>query len=141
MTARFKDNPKVRVFNMGLSNRTHTANFFVNETSSSIYEPSDTTEQVSMVDVCQFATENNIERIDLMSVNTEGSEYDILPRLLDSGFINNIETIQIQFHLFDSPKYVQARSDIVKRILETHRTKYSFPFTWECFSKKEINRR
>ena len=139
ISARFQNNPKVRVFNQGLSNKTYMTDFFVNGAGSSIYETSETKNQVQMVDVCQFFTENKIGKIDLMSVNTEGSEYDILPRLLDSGLIKQIENIQIQFHLFDQPRYVQARSDIVRRILETHKTKYSFLYTWECFSNKTVS--
>ena len=135
LVERFKGNSKVRAFNFGLSNKSSTATISVNGSGSSVHIEGEASEKIQLVDVCKFIARENIQRIDLMAVNIEGSEYELLPRILDSGLLEKVETIQIQFHLYDEPRYVRARAEIVKRILESHRIKFSFPFTWECFSK------
>jgi FkbM family methyltransferase len=135
---RFKGNSKVRAFNFGLSDKSSSATISVNGAGSSVHISGEVGEIIQLVDVCEFIARENIQKIDLMTVNIEGSEYELLPRILDSGLMEKIGTIQIQFHLFDEPRYVQARAEIVKRILESHRVKFSFPFTWECFSKSTI---
>ena len=40
----------------------------------------------------------DIEKIDLLKLNIEGSEYDLLEKLLKSGLISTIDKLQIQFH-------------------------------------------
>lgn len=135
ISSRFRANKKVKVCNFGLADRSYEADFYLNENGSSVFPVAQTATKVKMIDICQFVSDNNIEKIDLMTINIEGGEYDLLPRVLETGLINKIETLQIQFHMFDQSEFVKKRKEIVEQILATHRVKYSFPFTWECFSK------
>ena len=43
---------------------------------------------------------SSLEIVDVMKINTEGSEYELLTRLIETGDIKKIKYIQVQFHSF-----------------------------------------
>jgi len=77
-----------------------------------------------------FLLETPSPRVDLMKMNIEGDEYDLLPAMINSGFISNIKRLQVQFHLFD-PKMITARDRIQSELQKTHECAWAFPFVWE----------
>ena len=79
--------------------------------------------------------QNKIERIDLMKMNIEGGEYDLLDHLIETGFIRNIENIQVQFHDF-VPEAKQRMMKIQKELSKTHRLTYQYIFVWENWRRK-----
>ena len=68
---------------------------------SSVYRKARVRETIEIMNVVELFTKYNIENIKLMKVNIEGGEYELLPRLIESGFIKRIRNIQIQFHEID----------------------------------------
>jgi len=71
-----------------------------------------------------------LDKIDLLKINIEGGEYDVLPCLIDSGWINNIRNIQVQFHNF-VPDAENKRNEIIKKLSKTHRQTWCYEFIWE----------
>ena len=79
--------------------------------------------------------ELEINSIDLLQMNIEGGEYSILEGLLDAGLADKVHTFLIQFHYYGEFP-VLRRDKILERFSETHTAKFSYPFVWECWSKK-----
>lgn len=71
-----------------------------------------------------------------MKINIEGGEYQVIPALIDSGFIKNIRDIQVQFHDFIENAMAQ-RSEIRNRLKETHYLTYDYLFVWENWRLKD----
>lgn len=73
--------------------------------------------------------------IDLLVMNVEGSEYELLPRILETDAIKRIKNLQIQFHdvaddSFD--KMVAIRDDLAR----THFLTYRFEFVMENWRRR-----
>lgn len=135
---RFSNNKQVSVFDFGLSNENKKVLIDLKGDATSLYyvnEQEDQNIEISLIDIVHFFNENSFQKVDLLKLNIEGSEYDILERLLDSGWINNIEHIQVQFHDFVEGAE-ERRSKIRERLSHTHIEKYNFDFIWEGWSKK-----
>ncbi|HEX2927775.1 MAG TPA: FkbM family methyltransferase, partial [Ruminiclostridium sp.] len=95
---RFKDTPKIQVFQYGLSDENKICKIGLDQDGSSIYKSSQNTEEISLVKATDFISQQRIERIDVLKVNIEGGEYDLLDHLIQSGSINLVANLQIQFH-------------------------------------------
>lgn len=135
---RFFNNKQVVVHNFGLSNSTGNIFIDLKGDATSVFYLNEKTEsniEISLVDIIEFLNNNSFTKIDLLKLNIEGSEYDILDRLLDSGWINNIEHIQVQFHDFVE-NAEERRHNIRERLKLTHEEKYNYEFIWEGWSKK-----
>ncbi|MEO9595289.1 FkbM family methyltransferase [Rhodopirellula bahusiensis] len=75
-----------------------------------------------------------VDHADLMKVNIEGGEYDILPHLASLGWLERIETIQVQFHdLCESSD--DDRESIRRDLAQSHGEDWCYPFVWEQWSK------
>ena len=68
-------------------------------------------------------------------MNIEGSEYELLERIIEIDFIRNIDNLLIQFHNFFSDS--RSRMDnIQKHLSKTHRLTFQYEFIWENWTKK-----
>lgn len=88
------------------------------------------------VQIKKFSTELddlNIQSIDLLKINVEGSEFSILPHLVESGCIKKVKNIQVQFHHF-VPDAHRRRRKIQKMISMSHDLEWCYPFVWESWS-------
>ena len=73
-----------------------------------------------------------------MSINIEGSEYELLDCMLSNNLVERICHIQIEFHEW-FPSYSEShklRNDIHQRLAQTHRLSYCYPFYWESWQLK-----
>jgi len=79
----------------------------------------------------------DIQEIDLLQINIEGAEYDVLDKWIETGTIQKIKTIQIQFHNFaEIDNYVGRRENIRRHLKELgFREKYNFQWVWECWTQ------
>ncbi len=131
----FSDVPKIKIFPYGLSTSTkHSVASKIND-SSSLYK-GELTEQISLVDICDFIDHKTIQHIDLMKINIEGSEYDLLDHMLNHTIVNKIDNIQVQFHSF-YPNAHKRMKTIQDRLLKTHKVTYQIPFVWENWELKK----
>ena len=65
------------------------------------------------------------------SINIEGGEYRLLPRMLDTGIVNLCQHLQIQFHNY--PNCIKLRDDIRRKLMLTHTEIFNYPFVWESW--------
>jgi FkbM family methyltransferase len=70
------------------------------------------------------------QRVDLIKINIEGAEYDLLDHLVDSGLIERIRDVQVQFHTF-VPDAETRLARLQTALARTHRTTYQYEFLWE----------
>jgi len=130
-----KDN--VKIFNFGLLDKDTVVNFSNIDGASSIYSRAEgkLSSRVQMKSFIKFVNENHIKNIDLVYMNIEGSEYQLMNQIIDTGYISNINFIQIQFHNFvDNSK--ENRKYIREKLSETHECIFNFPFVWESWKLK-----
>lgn len=132
---RFYKNKKIIVHSYGLSNKNETVKITLDKDGSSIFKSGKDSEDIVLVKAIDFMQKNNIQKIDLMKINIEGGEYYLLEHLIETGFINNIKDIQVQFHdIFSDAE--QRMLKIQKDLEKTHFLTYQYPFVWENWRKK-----
>lgn len=134
LKAKHKNNPKVKIYNYGLSDRSSFQNIYISDDGTSLIKKSDKVEKIKIEDVVGFVKKYKF--IDLMSINIEGAEYQLLSRLIKTNLLKKIKFTQVQFHDF-VPNSKRLRKDIIKEILKSHKVRYSYPFVWESFGIRE----
>jgi FkbM family methyltransferase len=77
-----------------------------------------------------------VSKIDLIKINIEGAEYALLMHIIDSGLINRINYLQIQFHDF-VPDAENMRSKIRDALSRTHRENWCYEFVWESWQRRD----
>ena len=127
---RFIKNPKIKVYELGLSNKDEILELNISDDGSSIFVESSEKSQVSLKDAIKFFESINIQHIDLLKINIEGGEYAFLERIIDNKIISKIQNIQVQFHDF-VPDAENRMKRIQKKLSDTHTTTYSYDFVWE----------
>jgi FkbM family methyltransferase len=126
----FKDNPKVRMFNFGLSDKNEEVEFALDDDKSRLGSAG-RVELVTLVDVAQVIT----SPVDLININIEGGEYTLLSRMLSTPVAALCRNIQVQFH-DDYPGCAKLRNDIRTQLSKTHVETYCYPFVWESWRLK-----
>lgn len=129
---RFKDYNKVHVYPFGLWNQDYEAKIGIDDSGSSVYSNNLPQETVQMRDISKFIYDQQLDHIDLISINIEGGEYDLLERMISSGVIQICKNVQIQFHDF-VPEAIERRSAIQASLYKTHKKKFDYPFVWESW--------
>ena len=127
---KYLGNKKVTIFNYGLSNRNTIKKIYLLADGSSLVKKGEKSLKIKLVDVKNIF--KNLKKVDLMSINIEGSEYDVLERLVNTSLIKKIKFLQVQFHSF-VPDATIRRQKIIKGILKTHKRHFTYPFVWESF--------
>ena len=136
---KFLSNEKIKVFNFGLSNETKKLNINYSEDGSSFH--SNAGKQIiecQIKSICDFISENKIEKIDLIKINTEGDEFETLKSLIENNMIEIFTDIQVQFHNF-IPDAENLRNRLQEKLLKTHKLTYNFDFVWENWQKNKLN--
>lgn len=132
---KFHGNSKVKVNSFGLSDRNKMVEIGVAENASSVFNNSEDRIRIELRDVSQYIEEMGFAHISVMKINIEGGEFSLLSRLIESGFIRNIEIIQVQFHDFvDNAEVLYER--IRMNLSKTHWPRYCYSFVWEEWVRK-----
>ena len=135
----FRGNPKLKVFNYGLSNENETAYISDEDNGSSIIKNNeDNCELITLKRFEEVLEYLGIESIDLLKINVEGSEFVILPHLLQSGVIKKVKYLQVQFHSF-YPNAGPLRDRIRQELSITHDEMWHYPFVWESWRLRKSN--
>lgn len=131
---RFAENARIRIIDCGLGASDGSLPIEVANDASSFNRliPSAQSKMVKLRKVDSVLAELGIEKIDLMKINIEGGEYDLLSALIESGWIERIRYVQVQFHNF-VPEAASRRDAIRARLGETHRETWSYEFVWESW--------
>lgn len=125
-------NPKILLCPFALSDYDGTTRISVNGIHSSFYKSAEKEVEVKVQDAGRYL--KGVEAA-LLSLNCEGSEFKILPRLIETGLIGNFEHIQVQFHEL-YPDAEKRRQEIRERLRETHEESYSYKWVWESWARK-----
>lgn len=139
LKAKFAGNPKAHTYSFGLAGRSREEDLYVFGMGSSIYKKkkfgSCPVAKVYLQDIKEVVKASDPGEIDLISINIEGGEYELLERMISAGIIGMVKNIQVQFHKF-YPGAIQSRKILIKRLAETHRPAWSFPFVWEGWTRR-----
>ena len=138
---RFKNNSKIILHDFGLGQTTADAQITIDNDASSLHRHScrttgNNSQTIKIVDIDDFIKQNNIHHIDLMKMNIEGGEYELLDRIIETGLIDKIQNVQIQFHDF-VPQADKRRQALAKVLSETHEITYQYPLIWENWQRKK----
>jgi len=134
---RFKSNSKVRAFNIGLCNKNELVDIFYNGDSSSMIFKTSTVEKIQIKNICDFLDDIKINKIDLIKINIEGAEFDLLDEIINRGYQDKFDNIQVQFHKMFDDCY-ERRDAIRKKLSETHHLTYDYTFVWENWKKNNL---
>ncbi|MFZ2621009.1 MAG: FkbM family methyltransferase [Minisyncoccia bacterium] len=132
---RFEKNKKIKVNKFGLSDKTETKKISVGgDGSSTIKKISEEKIDIKLVDVIEYIKQNNIRKIDLIKINIEGGEYALLNRLIDYGYMKNINYVLVQFHNF-FPEAKKEMQEIKDKLKNSHNPVYQYEFIWELWKQ------
>lgn len=112
----------VEVFNFGVSNKNDKVLFKQGKSSltSSIYgdvEDYETSYEVNTIVLTDFLFFHNIDKVDFLKIDCEGSEYDIFVSIPDS-ILSQIKKIHVEFHYNDGIKVNQLIEKLEKNNFE-----------------------
>lgn len=133
---RFDHDARVRICDFGLGSSTRTAPMTVAGDSSSVHAIGDQHEEVQIVDIAEWWECSGLASVDVIKINIEGGEFEILPRLIETGLIQRIEYVQVQFHQF-VPDARRQMNAILGQLALTHEPTYRFPFVWENWRRRD----
>ena len=127
---KFKGNKKIKVFNFGLSNINDNVKIYHDGDATTIHKENASFELIDIRDINEFMVENKINNVDLLKLNIEGSEYDVLTKLINEDKLGVVKNIQVQFHSFID-NAIEKRSYIRENLNKTHKETYCYDFVWE----------
>jgi FkbM family methyltransferase len=126
---RFRRQPLVSVHAAGLAPEDGTATLTLSgDASSHVRGAAGEQVEVELLGVDQMF--DSLGQVDLMKVNIEGAEYDLLDRMLDTGLVERVRDLQVQFHDF-VPDARRRMLAIREGLSVTHSPTYQFDFVWE----------
>lgn len=135
LKSKYKNNPKIRVYNYGLSNKNSRISFGDLDDGSSFYKKSNKTYLCKMKEFHSVFKSFKIEKISLMKINIEGGEFPLMDNIIQNNLLNRVENYQIQFHNFVEDAY-SKRNNIIKSLKNTHNLKWCYEFVWESWKIK-----
>ncbi len=140
---RFKD-LNAEIFPFGLGSSNETCRLSDDGMGSSVYDASlnyDAANKfdIQIRDVQEVFEELDVAEVDLIKINIEGGEYDLLPRLIETGMIRRCRIVRVQFHDW-FPNAFALRQNIVNELAKTHDVEWSYPLVWESWIRREPQR-
>lgn len=133
---RFKKNRKIEVYCLALGASRRRELIGLSADGTSVYRSSSVKEWIQFEDVAEFFDKHNIKAVDLIKINIEGGEYELLPRLLETGLIDRIKYIQIQFHNVGTESE-SLMENIRNELSKTHNPVYQYKFVWENWVRRD----
>jgi FkbM family methyltransferase len=134
---RFLKNPKISVHFFGLAGETCKEFLCMSADGSSTFKNGSKSIEIGLIRAIDFFNENKISHVDLMKINIEGGEYCLLEHLIETGFIRQIDNIQVQFHDF-VPNSSYMMKKIHQKLAVTHSLTYQYEFVWENWEIKNL---
>lgn len=129
-------NEKIKIINKALSNHNKKA-YLLNEANNSLITSKNlsNTLEVNCLDVKDlFDRELNI---DLIKLNVEGSEYEIIEKLIDLNYLTKCKNYLIQFHHKDKKEFYIRKKNIEKNFLNNKFLKIAnYEYVWELWVLK-----
>ena len=130
LKAKFSSNNKVQIFNYGLLDKNNNLNLSDDSASSRLLYSNEGI-YIEVRDISEVINELKIENIDLLKSNIEGAEYKLLNRLIETGKIKQIKSLQIQYHKDHIENAEIQRIELNNKLSNTHKNIWSYYFVWE----------
>jgi len=131
---KFKDNPKVTLHKLAVEGYAGDGQIVYEDNGSSMYIAGNQTYDCKTIKLSTYIKDNNITSIDLIKSNIEGSEYNVVEDLLDSGLINIVKNYQIQWHMI--PVLADKIQELRDRLTNTHNLDWFYAWVWESWKRK-----
>lgn len=134
---RFRHNPDIEVFDVALGGTTRSEIIRILGASSSTHKARKSGEQtMRVVDVKDWLDQHGIENVDLIKINSEGGEFELLERMIETSLVPRVADIQVQFHKIaeDSTPRMEA---IQRELAKTHELTYQYRYVWENWTRKK----
>jgi FkbM family methyltransferase len=133
----FGRNDRVEVVQGALFGHDGEAAIGVGAESSGVFlGTADSTVTVPLLDVARVFRERNLTEVACLKLNVEGSEYDILDRLIEAGLMRQVRSLVVQFHQ-NVPNHAARRAAIQRSLALTHEKRFDFAFVWECWIRRK----
>lgn len=97
LKVKYKNNKNVQIYDFGLGGKTEDL-YLTDDSASSRPTKAKTEIKIKVKDISEVIKELGLKKIDLLKLNIEGSEYDLLEKLIETDLIMSVYKIQIQFH-------------------------------------------
>jgi len=142
LTSKFAGNKKIRVLPYALGKRRQIAPLYRDGAGSSFFRTTPAVELVEVRDiptaVCEVLGVESVgyARVDFVSINIEGAEYDLFDSIFDNALAYRFREIMVQFHplwpdCYDRWKHVRDS------LTATHEEVWGYPFVWEKWRARE----
>lgn len=136
LARRFATNPRVALHKCGIGARSCVARFSIKGDMTGQWADNPESEEVSLLSPEEIFTMLGLKRVDLMKLNIEGSEFDVLDRLIETGLVSRMEHIQVQWH--SVIQNAQERFDALQASLKnTHSLEWDHGWVWQSWRKNE----
>src|SRR5205814_9591686 len=89
---------------------------------------------VPIRDVAAVLRELGLDKVDLLKLNIEGSEYDVLERLAETEWLPRIGIVLVQFHEW-LPRVHRRRRALQRVLARTHTQLWDYPWVWEAWRR------
>lgn len=122
--------PKVHVHNCGIGAVDGVVKFSIKGDMTGKFADNPESEWVNISSVEEVFKRLNLEKVDLLKLNIEGSEYDVLERLLDTGLIDRIHDFQVQWHDV-VPGAEMRRASIISRLEPNRHLTFDHGWVWQ----------
>lgn len=133
---RFKNNPKIILINAGLSGKSEIASIVVDADATSRFINGKMSQMASFMPLNVIMSQFG-DHIDMIKINIEGSEFSVLENIINSGIINNIRFLQVQFHENLSEYTPERLENIRFKLSLTHKVMWRWhPMVWESWERK-----
>lgn len=81
------------------------------------------------IDIAELV--KSLDNIKVCKVNIEGAEYLVIDHLIETGAIDNIGNLQVQFHTIQGQPYEQWYNALAEKLSKTHQLSWQYKFVWE----------
>lgn len=124
---------KIKTENSGISTEEKELTFAVDGDATSAHLHSNNPVKIKCYTLEHYLNKHNIEKVDLMQVNIEGEEYPLMQAWIDSGLINKVKYIQVQYHRMGE-NYEEKHNKIQEGLRQLgFKMKWEYPFVWESW--------
>jgi FkbM family methyltransferase len=132
---KFKNNDKVNVLKVGVSNEDKDGVIYLHGDSTSAKLSNGTPVSVKFNKMKTLIEKWNLKSVDLIQINIEGDEYELLEDMIKTGIINTFKNIQVQFH-YGIDDDIKRRENIHNGLKSNgYEIKFNYPFVWESWYK------
>lgn len=136
---RFDDYTDIQIYDYGLGGQDAELDLIQKDMGSSFYSTRATsnlpTVKARVRDIATVLGELGHDEIGVIKLNIEGGEYEVMERLIETGWLPRVRCFMIQFHEWFKRAH-KRRGKIQAALRETHDVEWDYKFIWEKWVRK-----